>query len=428
MKRIIDIASPEKFINNSDEKVKSFFKKKNKMPKSKKPKKEKRGKSLVKKFFIEFLILIFLGGAFWVGSLIFSNAEILITLKTEKKEFSEIIKISVNQDLLNIEERALSGRFFETSAEKTEIYQTKNKEEKITKAGGEIIVYNAAEPPRSVHLVENTRFLSSEKGKIFRATEKIYLPPASYSEGELIPSSKKVSVAAQEGGEEYNIGPSNFSVPGLSGTNLYYTIWAESQSAMRGGDIKENAIVKANDLEAARDNLKKSLIDKSYNLLTEKISSGYLLEKEAIFVKNFDYSCSAKEGEMAETFECSGNISVQALAFSSKDIKELAENIVTAELPSEKRLVKGGLEYDFAKKNLNPEEGEGRFEFNLTAKIYRELQEATIKNQVAGMKAKEAKNFIFENYEQVEKVEIRLKPFWVKKLPKSENISVSLTF
>ena len=96
------------------------------------------------------------------------------------------------------------------------------------KAKGVIRIYN--KHTRIISLVEGTRLLSSgEPSRQFHIEKKVSIPIGGYIDADVV---------ASETGEEYNIEPCVFSVPGLrnfSPPQLYYDIFGRSFSNMEGG-------------------------------------------------------------------------------------------------------------------------------------------------------------------------------------------------
>ena len=87
-----------------------------------------------------------------------------------------------------------------------------------TKASGKIVVYN--EQTVAQRLIKNTRF-ESPTGKIYRINDSITVPKASISGGKTTPGSLEVTVYADEAGPEYNIAPTDFTLPGLKSSPTF---------------------------------------------------------------------------------------------------------------------------------------------------------------------------------------------------------------
>ncbi|OGG56429.1 hypothetical protein A3D71_01345 [Candidatus Kaiserbacteria bacterium RIFCSPHIGHO2_02_FULL_55_20] len=116
-----------------------------------------------------------------------------------------------------------------------------------SKASGSIALYNAysATP---VRLVKTTRFESPD-GLIFRALSDIVVPGKVGS----TPGQVNVTVAADQAGEKYNIGPTaKFTLPGLKSTAAMYSgVYAKSSAAFSGGFAGEQAGAEPGALDSA---------------------------------------------------------------------------------------------------------------------------------------------------------------------------------
>jgi hypothetical protein len=105
------------------------------------------------------------------------------------------------------------------------------------KAKGVIVVYNNFNSESQV-LVERTRFQSPE-GLIFRSTTRITVPGKTGT----TPGSVEVSVVADDVGEKYNIGLTDFSVPGFAGGPKFKTFYGRSKTEMKGGSKGVGVVV-----------------------------------------------------------------------------------------------------------------------------------------------------------------------------------------
>ncbi|MDZ4227054.1 MAG: hypothetical protein U1D26_01095, partial [Patescibacteria group bacterium] len=95
--------------------------------------------------------------------------------------------------------------------------------------GSIIVVNNYSSAP--VHLIKNTRFETPE-GLIVRAPAAITIP----GKKDGAPGEVRVTVAADQIGEQYNIGPvARFTLPGLAGSDMYTKVYAKSTDSMLGG-------------------------------------------------------------------------------------------------------------------------------------------------------------------------------------------------
>ena len=119
-----------------------------------------------------------------------------------------------------------------SKTESTEANATGQKEAS-KKASGTIIVYNAYSA-NSQRLIKNTRFETPD-GKIYRINSSIVVPGMTVSDGKNIPGSVEAVVYADEAGEKYNIGRTDFTIPGFKGDPRYQKFYARSKTDMQGG-------------------------------------------------------------------------------------------------------------------------------------------------------------------------------------------------
>ena len=132
--------------------------------------------------------------------------------------------------------------------------QNKILEESGTRAHGIITVYNQYSPEPQL-IIASTRFESPD-GKMFRTQEKIMVPGAQSNDVRTIPGTIDVEVMTDYHGAEYNIGPSNFAIPGFEGTDKYKLFYGLSNAAMTGGS---NIAVEDTDLKIEYQNQLKKL-------------------------------------------------------------------------------------------------------------------------------------------------------------------------
>jgi len=105
-------------------------------------------------------------------------------------------------------------------------------EEQVSeRATGNILIYNAfsTSPQR---LIKNTRFESPD-GLIYRINESVEVPGmVEDDDGSPVPGVITAKVFADGTGEQYNISPVRFTVPGLAGSDQFDTMYAESNETL----------------------------------------------------------------------------------------------------------------------------------------------------------------------------------------------------
>ena len=377
------------------------------------------------------LVIVVLGLIFGAAIALTLSGKLTLYLqpKTEPLYSQEEVEVNVSQETIDFQERIIPGKFFEVEKEKWETFETTGKDFEEGKAQGIIRIYNTHTPPTPVTLRATTRFLSSEDGKVFRVSKKIYLPPAQVEGGRVIPSSQEVLAVAQATGEDYNIGPSKFSVPGLAGSALYYSIWAESTGNMEGGFKREIKKITSQDLETAKKALKESLEELAKNSLKNEIKEPFVLDDKAIFEEDFQASCFEEVDSRAPEFNCQGKIRLKGLSFKLSDLREFAIKNISTEIPASKRVWLENLNLNFFIKTVLGEGGKMILDLKIEGATYKDIPIDTACGQIKGKSTEEIERIIFENFPQVESIKIKFWPFWIKRAPKNvERIKIELTF
>ncbi len=405
----------------------------------KKKKKKKKEKERIRVSFVlpsfaiklPIFILIFviiLGGAFLYLTLQ-AKAEIKIKPITEPIKIEDEIQASSVLSQIDFEKKIIPAQVIEKEMEKWATFKATGTETEQSGAFGTIFVYNNINPPIPINLKEGTRFISSKDGKIYKAKNKISLPPATLVSGKITSSVTEVQVIAQQEGEDYNIEPASFSVPGLAGTTLYYNIWAESKEKIEGGSQKEVQEVTEQDLELAYSTIADTLKEELRVALKEQVPSGFSLNQEAIGFNEPEISCSQEATAKVAEFNCYTKIKAKAVIFKEEDLRLMAQNFIESKLSSTKKLQEQSLATSLRSKGGITESGNIVFNLKIEANLYDDINVQVLEADFAGKSKDEMNSLLKSAYPQIEKIDVKLWPFWIKKAPKNLNkIEASITF
>jgi hypothetical protein len=377
-------------------------------------------KSSKKKRVFLFFLILFLGVIIFSFNFFLSRAEIKIFPQTEEIFLEEqiTVKTKIKEDLnFWLENKIIPGILYEKEQEMKEQFSTSGKILKEEKARGIIRVYNNYHLTQT--LVKNTRFQPPlEKVLYFRTTRKIVIPPKSYVD---------VEVIADKPGEEYNIGPSTFSVPGLLGLPQYYSVYGKSFTSMKGGFVGEVSQVTKEDLE----NAQKKLIEKSKREflinLRATLPSEIILIPQALSQKILESKSSAEEGQELESFDYQIKTQSKILGFKEEDLKTLAENLLNLKIKKEnKKIEKESLKIEYQFLNYDLEKEKMILKVKISALCYQDINLENLKKVLLGKSLKETK-FLLKNQPYFRKFEINLFPFWLRKIPQQkEKVKIEL--
>jgi hypothetical protein len=366
-----------------------------------------------------------------VGILYFvfpGKAEVAIYPKTEEVSVDGNITVDSSEAVVDSSNNIVPGIIFKGDGKKvyTETYQATGTGDNVAKAAGTIRVYNKIKPSKALSLVAGTRFLSASGELIYRANGSFTIPAA---KDDNTPGSVDVKVTAAEAGTKYNIKSDTFSVPGLSGSEYYLSISAEtiSGSPISGGQDSQVRLVSKDDISSAKDKFQNKYSDAAKQALIATIPQGYEYSSDDIVPDFNDLTVSAKQGDQADTFTVSSSISTQVLVFRKDDVNKIGEALFKNGTSELKTIVPGSISYTVDSKTALKD---GKIQMSVTfkAKTYSMPDDALLMSSLKG-KDRNYSISVLENDPGVEKVEIKLSPIWQFKIPNdSSRISISTKF
>ena len=164
------------------------------------------------------------------------KATVVIVAKSDNKN----VNLSIDVSDSSIAGKVIKGIVTSTDFVWSEKYYPTSNKIVDGLATGKITIYNDSGLVQP--LVKTTRFLTS-KGVLFRLTE-----------GVTVPANGKITanVYADQKGASGDIGPSNFSIPGLTSVRQKL-IYGKSIGKMDGG-VRKVGVLSSSDLQAAKSN------------------------------------------------------------------------------------------------------------------------------------------------------------------------------
>jgi len=293
------------------------------------------------------------------------------------------------------------------------------------KASGVIKIYNAySTTPQT--LIANTRFVSDD-GKLFRILQKIVIPGAHYEGSKLIPGELDARVEAGEAGEEYNIGPSTFSLPALAGTSSYTAFYAKSFSAMTGGSKKQTIQITDGDLASAESSLTSIALDNCQETLKSSLlPEEYIINEEALNSEVIEINPLAKVGQEVNKFTLNIKTKATALVFKKSDLEDFAKTYIANKVPENKQLDENSIAISSLPQSVDLSKGKIILSVEISAEIYSTIDENSIKEAIKSKLPEEATASL-KQFADIDKSQLRIWPFWANRVPfEVEGISVKL--
>ena len=357
------------------------------------------------------------------------RADIVIWPKVDVLSFEQTITADKSADSVSLENAVIPAKYFETAKNNSQDFPATGNASDEGRATGTITIYNKYDPPTPFSFRAGTRFIS-DSGKLFVALQKIVVPPAEKSGGKIIPGKVQVEVQAVEGGSDYNIPPSNFSIPGLKGTAYYYSVNATSDSAMTGGYTGKVKKVTDDDIQGAKDILSEKTKSDAVSDLKGQIPSDYILLDNAISSDITSASTGTKSGTVADNFNYKVTAEANALAFKKSDLDQFVKDYIVSQMPEGKSLLDSSLKTDYSVNSLDISGGKEVINLNFSSGVYQDINKNSMALSLLGENADQIKAIINNKLgDQVSEIKINFWPFWVSSAPNNQNaVKVELKF
>lgn len=361
---------------------------------------------------------IFLGGgvililALLIVLFTFSKAEVTIYPKVAEATVNQTFAVSDMETENDGELSFKSVRIEETVSEEV---KAKGEEEVEDKASGKItILNNFSDKPYD--LIKNTRFQTSE-GLIFRIDHSVVVPGKSGGK----PGELEVMVYADGVGEEYNIAPTEFTIPGFKGSEQFDSFSAVSKSKMTGGFVGTRKVIDENDLKATVTGLTTSVKESLISKLNEEVTDEFVVYYDD---DSFVFNELPQESESADTVKVSIEGVLTAKVFNKADLYEkLAYAVLTNIEENEEITVVNPDDLVITIKESEEEDG---LNLNISGKT--EFEWITdfelLTSKLASKNRKDMKD-ILQEFPSIVRAEAVIKPFWKKSFPsKAEKIKI----
>ena len=221
------------------------------------------------------VIVIFVGGIIILNSA--SNVKVVITPRQIDINIEQTIRASgaktgdVALDLINFEDSG-TGSSETISVAKAE-----------TKSSGRVVVYNAFDT-NPQQLIASTR-LEAPNAKIYRIPSAITVPGAKIENGKIVPQGIEIEVVADRAGAEYNLGLSDFTIPGFKGSPKYNKFYARSKTEISGGLIGSGKIVTQDQINQLVAKAKQNFIQNFEDRAAKDLPQGTYLPEGASSVE-----------------------------------------------------------------------------------------------------------------------------------------------
>ncbi|MDA1334593.1 MAG: hypothetical protein O2794_01085 [bacterium] len=355
-----------------------------------------RAKALT--FLTPVAIVIVLGGYFfWSSSLTLE-----ITPKKTAFEIPSDLKIE------------LPAEAFTASVTKRGDGKSLEEESFSEKASGILLVFNDFNSQSQI-LVKNTRF-EAPNGLIYRSMSRIVVPG---KEGDA-PGATEVTVVASEPGDKYNIGLTDFTIPGFEGSPRFAGFFARSKTELVGGKAGFGKIVGADEAEELLSQLESEMTNELQDQLSSIVPDSHISFPESYEPSTAVRITDPAVGSPADEFfaEVRGEIKtlgIDKVTFS----EELAEMLFKDQYAAGAYRLRedDGIRVSDVRMNFDL----GTVSLTMSGKATFEwlFDQGDLQNKVLEAENHKDLKGVFDSYPGISRVEQTFRPALLKKIPSS---------
>ncbi len=274
-------------------------------------------------------------------------------------------------------------------------------------AQGTITISNAQNVPQT--LIVNTRF-ESPSGLIY----KIHAPVTVPSGSESAPGTVTAVVYAEKAGNQYNIGPSSFTVPGLKGGKAYTLVTARSMSGMTGGFEGQRPSVGEATRKAQLATIESSLKTEAQAALEKQVPEGYVFVPGGVYTTFLPQSDTAATG----TVTISEKVTATGIAFPNSALAKAIAYKTASTYAGEPVTLLDAKTLTMSASASSTPNGNQPFTFSISgnATLVWTIDPAKIAGAVAGKK-RDSAQAVLVGFNEIDKAMLVLRPFFASTFP-----------
>jgi len=338
--------------------------------------------------------------------LYFSASKAVIKITPKVTSIQTDFVADVVTDGGNID-KALQGVLFEKEVEGA--LEGEGTGTKVLSGGtiGTVTLINKRTEPQT--LVKTTRLLSPD-GILLRLSDKVVIP----ANGQI-----EANIYADDPNAFQELAPTKFTIPGLW-EGLQSSIYGESKAAIKssGESVK---VVKVVDIARTKDKLTEELYNKAIQDFNGQLP-GKNYTTIVVAKKVLDEKVSVEAETVTDKFVVNLKLDVVLVALNQDEIIKMAGERLKSVVPQNQELLNLNVNnfsykvqnFDETKKTVNVKvhvEGDSVIASN---------HEIFNKEKLSGLSPKGLELYL-SNFDEIEKVEVELSPFWVKNIPKLQD-------
>ncbi|MFH1769598.1 MAG: hypothetical protein ABH833_02935 [Parcubacteria group bacterium] len=353
------------------------------------------------------LIILLIAIVLLVAILYFTFHKATVIMSPRQQDLNFTLNLSASNGINEIDYdfNKIPGQQFIIDKTVEGTFSVSGDQEVAQKARGTITVFN--ETTSEQRLVATTRFESSD-GLIFRIPETVTVPAGTLVGGEIEAGTVTVTIFADKPGDNYNIEPGRFTIPGFEGTPRFDQFYATSQEAMSGGIIGLADTVTSEDYNGAEEELTQKLRDEITQEIQSTSAGLKTLDSMGITISKPETDVEIGEAIDALDMKISGTGKV--IAFQEADVIKLIEQYVSD--TGDLAVLADTLALTYTDPQISIEGDVLSFSVQVLGKAITNMDIEVIKNDILGMDEEEINGY-FGSMEGVTSVRVVLSPKWL---------------
>lgn len=300
--------------------------------------------------------------------------------------------------------------------EKESVLATSSVTTKPQKASGQILIFNSySAKPQT--LVANTRFETSN-GLVYRIKNAVSVPGYTVVDSKIKPGSVTATVTADQTGSKYNVGFSDFTIPGFkTDIGRYSKITAGSKTVMSGGNDGNSFGVSQEARQNARTIIEARLRENLLKQVQSSKTADSIIFENANKITFQNLSDTLGQDDEHAVIHMQGTIS--AIVFDKKTISKLLLKDSIAKVGNNAEI--SGLEklhFIAAVSSTSPVWQPKPFDFTLTGTVdvVGVVDKDKFLQDILGIQKSDLQK-LFKNYPTIDSITPNIKPVWKRSLP-----------
>lgn len=345
-----------------------------------------------------------------LGSIVFmSSKRATITITSKEKPIEATTAVEVTSGSNPAAGEKVRGLVTSTSITARGSFSPTGQKKVSATATGKITIHNESSIDQP--LVETTRFLSPDD-ILFRLKNDVEVPANSTITAEVYSDQK---------GERYNIGPTKFSIPGLSSARQK-VVYGTSKEPMTGG-VKTVGAISKSDIQQARKQLKKKVKEAAEDKFKAKQQSAKDL---VVFIRESQAKTESKIGEKVDKFNMEMEAEAVGVFYKQDKIRQLAEKALMKKAVNDTEVVQVSDKKPTVKFDSYDEQDRSAIltvSISGTSSLNPDSKQLN-KVMFFGKTEEEVRRYLL-SLEHVHSVDIKFSPAWIDSVPHvSDHVNV----